>query len=176
MFIDYYQILEIEFPSSPDEIKKAYRRLSLKWHPDRNHGVDTSKQMVAINEAYYILKNSIKKERYDREYRLYKHFKSQSAQETKSSSTINKDSNPTYSKSHTNGYHNTSFEYDFGDSTVRDDVNEAHIYAKNLVDEFLRNLKQTSKDAAQGAWGEMWPYIIVAIILPIFFGLIRSCQ
>lgn len=54
-FKDYYKILEICFPSNDDEIKTAYRRMSLKWHPDKNPGIDTSNLMIDINEAYYIL-------------------------------------------------------------------------------------------------------------------------
>lgn len=60
MFVDYYQILEISYPSNADEIKRAYRKLSLKWHPDRNVGIDTSEIMIGINEAYYILKDNEK--------------------------------------------------------------------------------------------------------------------
>ena len=62
-FKDYYKILEINFPSNEGEIKSAYRRLSLKWHPDKNPGVDTSNWMIDVNEAYYILNNPDKKKR-----------------------------------------------------------------------------------------------------------------
>ena len=71
MFVDYYSILEIEFPSYSEEIKKSYRRLSLKWHPDKHLTEDTSKKMVGINEAYYVLKDVEKKSRYDAEYIIF---------------------------------------------------------------------------------------------------------
>ena len=66
--------------------------------------------------------------------------------------------------------------YNFHNEQVNDDINEATKYAKNLVDEFIRQFSKSSKDAAKGAWGEMYPYVIVALILPILFTLIRSCQ
>lgn len=61
MFVDYYKILEIAFPSTAEEIKKVYRQQSLKWHPDKNPGVDTTQRMLDINAAFYLLKDPIKK-------------------------------------------------------------------------------------------------------------------
>ena len=52
MFKDYYSLLEIDETASQDEIKKAFRGQAVKWHPDRNKGLDTTSQMQAINEAY----------------------------------------------------------------------------------------------------------------------------
>ena len=52
MFKDYYQILGIEYPSNPVEIRGAYHLQSMKWHPDKNPGRDTKQQMQDVNEAY----------------------------------------------------------------------------------------------------------------------------
>jgi DnaJ-class molecular chaperone len=64
--MSYYTILEVPDTASVDEIKKSYRRLSLKYHPDRNPG---NSEMVAksqqINEAYEVLGDEQKKEEYD---------------------------------------------------------------------------------------------------------------
>ena len=46
---DYYTILGVEKNATQDEIKKAYRKLSMKYHPDRNNGDDT--QFKELNEA-----------------------------------------------------------------------------------------------------------------------------
>ncbi len=63
---DYYQILGLEKGSSEDEIKKAYRRLAMKYHPDRNHGDATSEEKFKeINEAYECLSDPEKRQRYD---------------------------------------------------------------------------------------------------------------
>jgi molecular chaperone DnaJ len=64
---DYYEILGIARGASPDEIKKAYRRLAMKHHPDRNDGdLDAESKFKDINEAYEVLSDSNKRERYDR--------------------------------------------------------------------------------------------------------------
>ena len=72
MFKDYYLILGIEFGASHDTIKKAYREMTLRWHPDKNHTKDATQMMYDINEAYEILSNRSTKERYDKEYEKYK--------------------------------------------------------------------------------------------------------
>jgi DnaJ-domain-containing protein 1 len=65
---NYYQILGIEPNATPDEIKKAYRKLSLKFHPDKNPDDKYFEtRFKEINEAYSILGNSQKKEVYDSE-------------------------------------------------------------------------------------------------------------
>jgi DnaJ-class molecular chaperone len=61
---NYYHILEIDKNASQDEIKKAYRRLSLKYHPDKNGDADITK-FHDISEAYETLSNEEKKAEYD---------------------------------------------------------------------------------------------------------------
>ena len=68
MLKDYYSILGISFNASDEEIKRAYRALSKRWHPDVNPRLDTTAIMQDINEAYYILKDSAMRVRYDAEY------------------------------------------------------------------------------------------------------------
>ena len=64
--MDFYQILEVGREASSDEIKKSYRRLALKYHPDKNPG-DTSAEakFKQINEAYETLGDPSKKKAYD---------------------------------------------------------------------------------------------------------------
>lgn len=61
----YYEILEIDKESTEDEIKKAYRRLSLKYHPDRNSSPDASEKIRSINTAYETLGDKETRRRYD---------------------------------------------------------------------------------------------------------------
>ena len=63
---DYYEILGVKKDTTPEEIKKAYRKLALKYHPDRNSSDgDTEKKFKEINEAYQVLSNPEKRARYD---------------------------------------------------------------------------------------------------------------
>ena len=64
---DYYEILGVSKDANNDEIKKAYRKLALKYHPDRNQGdKDAEEKFKEINIAYEVLSNEEKRARYDR--------------------------------------------------------------------------------------------------------------
>ena len=80
MFVDYYSILEISIEATPDEVKTAYKKQALKWHPDRNIGIDTTVRMQLINEAHLILKDTEAKQRYNVEYLRYKEHQRQAYQ------------------------------------------------------------------------------------------------
>lgn len=62
---DYYEVLQINNDAAPGEIKKAYRKLAHKYHPDRNPDEDTTPQFKEVTEAYEILSDPQKKEQYD---------------------------------------------------------------------------------------------------------------
>ena len=64
--MDLYSVLEIEKWASLIEIKKAYRKLAMKYHPDRNWGdAEAEKKFKEINEAYSILSDENKRKQYD---------------------------------------------------------------------------------------------------------------
>ena len=64
---DYYELLGVGRTASPDDIKKAFRKLAMEHHPDRNHGKkDSEKKFKELNHAYDILKDPDKRAAYDR--------------------------------------------------------------------------------------------------------------
>ncbi|HEX9716120.1 MAG TPA: DnaJ C-terminal domain-containing protein [Desulfurivibrionaceae bacterium] len=64
--MDYYKLLGVEKSASPEEIKKAYRKLALKHHPDRNKGnKEAEEQFKKISEAYAVLSDKEKRQQYD---------------------------------------------------------------------------------------------------------------
>ena len=64
---DYYELLEVTRTATDGELKSAYRKLAMKWHPDRNPGSkDCETKFKEINEAYDVLKDEQKRAAYDR--------------------------------------------------------------------------------------------------------------
>src|SRR3990167_7919451 len=62
---DYYKILGVSKTASPEELKKAYRKLALSYHPDKNKTKEAEEKFKEINEAYEVLSNPQKKGAYD---------------------------------------------------------------------------------------------------------------
>ena len=156
MFKDYYKILNISQNSTKQQIKYAYRNLALKWHPDKNPEVDVTRIMQDINEAYKILYDDDSRKLYDEEYNNF----------------IKKDVSPIKRDSH----YSWDYKYEVHNEDLKESIDEARIYAKKIVDEFLKNLKKTANVAAKGAWDNMVGYILVALILTVVFALMRTCN
>ncbi len=65
--LDYYELLEIERGANDAVIKSSYRKLAMRWHPDKNPGDDAAEaRFKAISEAYDCLKDPQKRAAYDR--------------------------------------------------------------------------------------------------------------
>ena len=153
MFKDYYQILSIAQNATSEEIKKAYKTASMKYHPDRNPGKDTTSMMQDINEAYAILKDDEKRTRYDQEYR---NFKQETTEVT---------SSPSW-----------TYSYNIKDENVKRDVDDAREYARNLVEEFMHSLKRNTKVAVKAAGEELKSWVIVLIVMSIIgLFLAKAC-
>lgn len=160
MFVDYYAILEIEASASAEEVKSAFKKQALKWHPDRNSNIDTTKRMQQINEAYLILKDSEARTRYDVEYNIYLKFHQ---------------SKESYKK------------YDFEDSSyaVNDDIlrkwmenarQQAVNLAKQTIEDLKGMVKEGSKAAVKEAGSQFLAQIAISVLVLIIFSIIGLCS
>lgn len=71
MISNHYNTLEIKPTATKEEIKKAYRELAKKYHPDINKSPDAHEKFIVINTAYLILYDNEARVKYDREYQYY---------------------------------------------------------------------------------------------------------
>lgn len=158
MFKDYYLILGISYPSTPEEIKAAFRRQAKRWHPDHNPGMDTTSKMQDIVEAYSILKNEESRRLYNYEYEQF--LKKNASKDAHAS---------------TDGYY---AEYDFMNQNIKEDVENARNKAKdrNYWDELLMGLKNNANTAIKGAWNEMKYYLVIILIFTIIGFIILLCS
>jgi molecular chaperone DnaJ len=62
---DYYEILGVEKKASADEVKSAYRKLAMQFHPDKNKSPDAEEKFKEISEAYAVLSDQGKRQQYD---------------------------------------------------------------------------------------------------------------
>ncbi|MBV8444395.1 MAG: DnaJ domain-containing protein, partial [Candidatus Dormibacteraeota bacterium] len=63
---DYYEVLGVGRSATPEELKRAYRKLAMEYHPDRNNGDKTAEERFKeIGEAYAVLSDPQKRQQYD---------------------------------------------------------------------------------------------------------------
>lgn len=176
MFKDYYKILEIPFEANALDIKDAYRKQALKWHPDKHPNMDVKSIMQDINEAYAILKDPAKRARYDKEYAIFKNDQSPKTHHQDFSHS-NKQDSGNHNGTDSNNTFKQDYNYDYNvkDENLKDDIKDARDYANKLVDDFYNSFKHNVEIAATGAWeGVKW-YICSFIILIIIGCIIRAC-
>ncbi|XP_008480262.1 dnaJ homolog subfamily B member 6 isoform X1 [Diaphorina citri] len=126
--LDYYKVLGVDKQSSTGDIKKAYRKLALKWHPDKNpdNQSEANKKFKEISEAYEVLSDESKRKIFDNQKEKH-HFASH---------------NHNYSNNH--HYHHHSFTPSYGskyDRASSDKYDKYDKYDRTRVPRFVfRNI------------------------------------
>ena len=160
MFKDYYEILEIKKSASQIEIRAAFKKQAIKWHPDRNPNFDTTEKMQEINEAYLILKDQYARQRYDLEYEKFNIYKDKS----------NNNQNKTKSKK---AYE----EYQFEDETLKKWMQNAKNQAVELAKQTIKEMAELSIKATKEAGSKMIEtfisYSFAGLLIMILF---KACN
>lgn len=180
MFVDYYAILEINTSATQDEIKSAFKRQALKWHPDRNPGQDTTLRMQQINEAYLILKDPEARERYDKEYNQFKQYQQQDYSERERQRKYSEQQQKREKEKQ-----QYERQYEYKEYKVSDDIlgkwmENARMQAINLAKKTIEDFKGISSAGAKAVANEavagIGRYIVFSLIIFVIFTLIRACN
>ncbi|MBP5983417.1 MAG: J domain-containing protein [Fluviicola sp.] len=160
MFVDYYSLLEISCDSSLIEIKNAYKKQAMRWHPDKN-SQDTTQKMQQINEARLILLDEEARKRYDIEYLNF--IKSQKDDRFK---YANKRKEPDFESKESKSHEYT--EYNIQDAVLANWIQNARIQAKEIIKE----TKELSSVGVIAALKEIKSGIGCWFLAIIIFGII----
>jgi len=183
MFKDYYAILEISQSASLAEIKSAYRTQALKWHPDKNRGMDTTEKMKEINEAKLILTDEEARLRYDKEYLRFKSFqkdkeKSKKSEEQKKHEHKKQEQEKkTEEKTHENKEQKPKEEYStyhFDDDILRKWMENARKQAMRNVEEMITEFRDSSIVGFRTFFKTALMVIVIGIIFSIIVQILKS--
>ncbi|GAD80437.1 DnaJ domain-containing protein [Vibrio ezurae] len=136
---DYYDVLGIAIDANSRDIKQAYKKKALKWHPDRNSSIEATEKMLLVNEAYLILSDEESRSKYDIEYRRYKNFKDLSGKSNE--------------------------EYVYSDDVLAKWMSNAKIQASYLAKKSLDDLIDISGVAGRAFWSHTKKAIITYSII-----------
>lgn len=139
-FIDYYKILEIDKKASSDDIKKAFRKLARKYHPDVNpNDNEAIKKFKEINEANEVLSNPENRKKYDKYGKDWKHADElDKQQQYQQQSSRNQQGN--YSNFSDNDY-SDFFESMFGGGASKSNRNTTKFRGQDLNAELRLDIK-----------------------------------
>ena len=165
MFVDYYKILEIEINSTQQEIKAAFRKQAIKWHPDKNPNVDVNEKMQLINEAYLILKDEEARNHYDIEHKKFYDFYNSRKEQKSNSDFEKKEEQKVYD------------EYNFNDETLKKWMQNAKKQAVDLAKQTISEMGELSLKATKEAGSKMIEtfvyYGIAGLIIMLLF---KACN
>jgi len=171
MFKDYYEILEIGHDASPEGIKSAFKKQALKWHPDKNQGIDTTSKMQAINEAKLILLDTEARMKYDIEFNRYHDEKRKQEEDRKKRFNAANDTE----KQKFEGTVYRMHDEELG-RWMNNAKRQSVELAKKTIEDFKGMVMAGTKAAAKEAIGALTVQIIFGIIISFFFLISRACN
>lgn len=181
MFKDYYVILEIPHTASKAEIKSAYKKQAVKWHPDKNRGVDTTLKMQEVNEAYLILNDTEARARYDKEYLKFNNFKQeQKKREPTQKQNEQKQPRPekpaeeNFSEKKTEKQKEENRTYQFDDEILKKWMENARKQAITNVHEMITEFRDSSIIGFGTFFGTALKAIVIAVIFYLIFIIISQ--
>lgn len=179
MFKDYYAILEISVTATQEDIKAAFKRQALKWHPDRNIGMNTTSKMQDINEAKLILIDVEARARYNREYFRFKEYQSQKEKEQRQREKQKEKQKANQQRQYQEA-ENQAKDYKVEDEILFKWMNNAKKQAVDLAKETIEDLKGMTKEgmkAASEKVGSQIPsLLIMGAVFLIIALLIKTCN
>lgn len=179
MFIDYYSIIEIPHTATKAEVKSAYKKQAIRWHPDKNPGQDTTQKMQEVNEAYLILNDDEARHRYNREYLRFKSFhqekeRARKAEENKQKQYEHKkqeQEKKTEDKTYENKAKKPKEEYStyhFDDEILKKWMENARKQAMRNVQEMITEFR----DSSIAGFGTFFKTALMVIVNGIIFFII----
>jgi len=181
-FIDYYFTLEICLGATEEEIKRAYRNISLKYHPDKNKdNPDATLRQQEINEAYYILGNTEKRKVYNIEYLRYQDFVKKSTEQRNTSSskaTEQNGSEQRKQKAESKNPQNQSSDEEFEvfDERLKDWIYEAKKQASKVAKQAAADFKGVVKEGANAALNGLVTVVVGIVVINLIYFIFKSCQ
>lgn len=184
-FIDYYSLFEIDPSATLAEVKSAFKKQALKWHPDKNPGIDTTEVMQNINEAYLILKDDEARKLYDIEYNRFQNYKKQeknrtnNQEEEKSQQNNNREySNNKSTNNSSQNFNNDEANENYAvfDETLKKWIKNARQQAVILAKQTIEDLREMSIDSGKvivkSILSGVVKYFVLIIVITIF---IKAC-
>ncbi|KAM4524366.1 dnaJ homolog subfamily B member 12b [Odontesthes bonariensis] len=143
---DFYEILGVQKDASEDELKRSYRKLALRFHPDKNHAPGATEAFKAIGNAYAVLSNANKRRQYDQCVDEGRHPSSTSPE-------------------------NESFEPDISPEDLFNmffgggyPSSNAHVYANGRMRNQRRDRRERQRDGGLALFVQVMPILILVIV------------
>lgn len=143
---DYYKILDISINATKDEVKKAFRSLAKKYHPDRNANDETAlKKFQEVNEAYEVLSNEDSRKEYTQKIFKENRGKEANSKNNKTNNEKKKYQDTSDSMENLNKYFESFFGFDANTNKINKDklkTQKNPIDTSNMFESFFNIRKK----------------------------------